>query len=115
MANYYKILGRITPNTATESVVYTVPTDTGAIVNTIAVCNKGAASTFRLAVVPSGVSPSVEHWIVYDTAIGANDTINPGLTLSLESGDVIFVYADSANFSFTVSGVEFPQVIPAGV
>lgn len=106
MANTYKILGQVAPSATTATTAYTVGAGKTAVINTIAVCNRGAAGSFRIAVRPAGAALSNEHYIVYDTPIGANDTINPGLPLSLSATDVVTVYASSANFSFTFSGVE---------
>lgn len=104
--NTYKILGQSAPAATTATNAYTVPAAKSAIVNTIAVCNRGSASTFRIAVRPGGATLANQHYVVYDTAINANDTINPDITLSLSTGDIITVYAATANFSFTISGVE---------
>lgn len=107
MAVAYKILGQSAPSATTNTNVYTVPAATEAIVNTIAVCNRGASQgSYRLAVVPSGQNLDPQTYFVFDTVINANDTVNPDITLSLSAGDVITVYASSANFSFLVSGVE---------
>lgn len=104
--NTYKILGQVAPSATTATDVYTVPAATSTVVNTIAVCNRGAAGSFRIAVRPLGATLANQHYIVYDTAISANDTINPAINLSLSATDVVTVYASSANFSFTLSGVE---------
>lgn len=107
MATTYKILGQVNPAATTATTAYTVPASTQSIVNSIAVCNQSAsAGTFRIAVRPAGATLAAQHYIVYDTAISANDTINPGITLSLGAADVITVYASSTSLSFTVSGVE---------
>lgn len=107
MAVAYKILGQSAPSATTNTDVYTVPAATEAIINTIAVCNRGAAQgAYRLAVRPDGATLANQHYFVYDTVIAANDTVNPDITLSLNAGDVITVYASSANFSFLISGVE---------
>lgn len=104
--NTYKILGQTAPSATTATDVYTVPVGKSAIVNTISVCNRNTSASFRIAVRPGGATLANQHYIVYDTAVGANDTINPGITLSLSTGDVITVYASTANLSFTISGVE---------
>lgn len=107
MANTYKILGQVNPSATTATTAYTVPSGTQAIVNSIAVCNQAnTTATFRIAVRPLGASLAAQHYIVYDTLVGANDTINPGITLSLSATDVITVYASSTSLSFTISGVE---------
>lgn len=107
MAIAYKILGQAAPGATTNVDIYTVPASTETVVNTIAVCNRGAAQgTYRLAVRPNGATLANQHYFVFDTLINANDTVNPDIKLSLDAGDVITVYASSANFSFLVSGVE---------
>jgi glucose-6-phosphate dehydrogenase assembly protein OpcA len=110
MAIAYKILGQSAPSATTNTDVYTVPSATEAIVNTIAICNRGnSQGSYRIAVRPDGASIANQHYFVYDTVINANDTVNPDITLSLNAGDVITVYASSANFSFLVSGVEITE------
>lgn len=107
MATTYKILGQVNPSATTATTAYTVPASTQAIVNSISVCNQGSGgATFRIAVRPLGATLSAQHYIIYDTPINGNDTINPGTTLSLSATDVITVYSSSATLSFTISGVE---------
>jgi glucose-6-phosphate dehydrogenase assembly protein OpcA len=107
MATTYKILGQVNPAATTATTAYTVPAGTQAIVNSIAVCNQASgAGSFRIAVRPAGATLAAQHYIAYDTPIGANDTINPGITLSLGATDVITVYMSTNTMSVLVSGVE---------
>jgi hypothetical protein len=78
------------------------------------VCNRGTATTFRVALVESaytatyGVSgpPIAQHFIAYDIAIAANDTVDFPVGSGLATGDFIVVYAGSANLTFTPMGLE---------
>lgn len=101
----YKVLAQSAPAATTNTDVYTVPAATQAVVSTIAVANRGAAaSTFRIAVRPLGAAISNQHYIAYDVAIGANDTTNLTLGITLGATDVITVYVGTANFSVSVFG-----------
>lgn len=107
MATTYKVLGQLNPSATTATTLYTAPAATQTIINSIAVCNQaGTSGSFRIAIRPSGATLAAQHYIAYDTAISANDTINLGLTISLSATDVVTVYASSANLSFLASGVE---------
>lgn len=108
MPNAYKILGQLAPSATTATTLYTVPASTQAVVNTITVCNRNSstAGTYRIAVRPAGATLANQHYVVYDNTVAASDTVNPAITLSLAATDVITVYASSADFSFTASGVE---------
>lgn len=103
----YKVLGQSNPSATTLTTLYTVPSATSAVVSTIAICNQAAtAGTFRVAIRPAGASVAASHYIAYDSAIGANDTVFLTLGVSLATTDVISVYASSANQSFSAFGSE---------
>ena len=107
MANTYKVLGQVAPDAATPTVAYTVPASTQSVLSTIFVCNRAAINgSYRIAIVPSGESIGNKHYIVSDTVLSANstDAFTNGITLA--ASDTIVVYADSANFSFSLFGSE---------
>ena len=107
MAEAYEILGQSAPAATTLTTAYTVPATTEAIVSTITVCNRSATATqFRLAVRPAGAAISNEHYVAYDHAIGANETVALTLGFGLATTDVVSVYATLATLSFTVGGME---------
>jgi hypothetical protein len=66
----------------------------------------GSAATFRLAVRPDGAALSNEHYIAYDVAISANDTVILTLGLTLDATDILQAYASSADLSFNAFGTE---------
>jgi hypothetical protein len=111
MPTSYKVLGQSNPSATTATTLYTVPnTSTDTVISTITICNQAStAGTFRVAVRPAGATLAAQHYIAYDTPIAANDTIalTLGVTLDYSSaGDVVTVYASSANMSFAAFGSE---------
>lgn len=107
MATTYKVLGQLAPSATTATTLYTVPSSTQAVVSTIAVCNRAAtAGTFRIAIRPNGASLANEHYIAYDSTVGANDSTFLTIGVTLGDTDVITVYASSANQSFSAFGSE---------
>lgn len=101
----YKVLAQSAPSATTNTDVYTVPASTSAVVSTISIANRAAtATTFRIAVRPGGAAISNQHYIAYDVALAANDSVNLTLGITLATTDVITVYAGSANTSVSVFG-----------
>jgi hypothetical protein len=106
MAITYKVLGQIEPSATTNTTLYTVPAATSAVCSTLTVCNTGVSTTFRIAIRPAGASISDIHYIVYDTAVNANDTIFLTLGITLAATDVVTVYAGTATVVFNLFGSE---------
>jgi hypothetical protein len=108
MANTYKVLGQAFPNANTNFSLYTVPAATSAIVSTLNVCNQSLLSnvTFRVAVRPAGEALASKHYIVYDTALPAQDSIALSLGMTMGNTDVLTVYSYLGNVSFNVFGTE---------
>ena len=107
MATAYKVLGQSAPSATTATALYTVPSATEAVVSSVTVCNRaGTAGSFRLSVRPDGATLANEHYVVYDTAIAANDTVILTIGLTLDAADVLEVYASSADMSFNAYGSE---------
>jgi hypothetical protein len=107
MANVYRILGQSNPAAATLTTLYTVPAANSAVVSTINICNLGTTgAVFRIACRPAGVAIANTHYIVYDTALPASDTISLTLGVTLGNTDVISVLANTASVNFTAFGSE---------
>jgi hypothetical protein len=101
----YKVLAQSAPAATTNTDVYTVPAATQAVVSTISIANRAAtATTFRIAVRPTGTAIANQHYIAYDVALAGNDATNLTLGITLGATDVITVYAGSANTSVSVFG-----------
>lgn len=104
----YKVLAQSNPSATTESTLYTVPSSTSAVVSTISIANQaGTSGTYRIAVRPAAdASTTAKHWIVYGATVAASDSIMLTLGITLAAGDVIRIYASSANMSFAAFGSE---------
>lgn len=103
----FKILGQISPSVATDTTLYTVPSDTQSVVSTINVCNTTASSiTCRIAAVPNGQSLSLQHYIAYDATVSAKDSVSLTIGVTLGTGDTLVVYASTASVSFGAFGSE---------
>jgi len=107
MALAYKVLGQSSPAANTATSLYTVPSAREAIVNTLTICNRAnTAATYRIAVRPAGASLANQHYVIFDNTVGALDTVQPDIKLSLAATDIIEVYGSTNTISFMASGVE---------
>lgn len=107
MATNYKVLGQVAPLATTATALYTVPSATEAVVSSIVVCERGGSqATFRLMVRPDGATLSNEHYLVYNATVAANDTIILTIGITMNSTDILEVYASSADLSFQAYGSE---------
>jgi alpha-tubulin suppressor-like RCC1 family protein len=107
MAITYKVLGQINPAAATVTTLYTVPATVSAVVSTIVMCNQAAtATTFSLSIRPAGATVDTKHYLNYNTAISANDTIPLTLGLTLAPTDVLTATSASGSVSFSAFGAE---------
>lgn len=107
MATTYKILGQANPVANTLTTVYTVPAATQTVVSTVTVCNlANTATSFRLAVQPANAAIANKHYVNYDTALPANDTIALTLGITLGNTDVVSANCASGNVSINVFGSE---------
>ena len=108
MPSTYKILAQAAPSATTETTLYTVPSGYSAVVSTVAIANQsGSSGTYRIAVRPAADSTTAQkHYIVYGATVAASDSIMLTLGLTLAAGDVVRVYASSANMSFSAFGSE---------
>jgi hypothetical protein len=107
MAVNYKILGQSAPAATTNVDLYSVPSSTQALVSTLVICNRAnTTATFRVACRPNNASIVNSHYINYDVAIGANDSINLTLGISLGANDRLTVYSSNTNLTFTAFGSE---------
>jgi glucose-6-phosphate dehydrogenase assembly protein OpcA len=95
------------PAANTLSTLYTVPSSTQAVVSTINVCNTASAdATYRIAIVPNGVSITNANYIVYNATISGNETIAFTQGITMDSGDLLRVFASSASVAFNAFKME---------
>lgn len=106
MATTYKVLGQSNPAANTDNALYTVPSATSAVCSTLAICNQGASTTYRIAVRPAGASIAAQHYLAYEAAINQYDSTLLTLGITLAATDVVTVRAGTANVSFQLFGSE---------
>lgn len=107
MAEIYKVLGQIATASATPAVLYTVPASTISVISTIIVCNRGVSSTtFRVSIRVAGAGDDPKQYIYYDIPIPSADTFASTIGVTLNATDEVWVYADSADLSFSIFGTE---------
>jgi len=109
MPTTYKVLGQVAPSATTATTAYTCPSSpaTQTVVSSIVIANRASSSaTFRIAVRPNGATLANEHYLAYDVTVGASDSTVLTLGITMDSSDVITVYASTANLSFNIFGSE---------
>lgn len=104
MALAYKNLGQSAPGAASLTNLYTAPVM--AIGSSLVVCNRGPATTVRVAVSPAGAAIANQHYLLFDTPIDSNGTEVFTLGLALAPTDIVRVYNTLATVSFSLFGVE---------
>lgn len=106
MATIYKVLGQSAPVATTNTDLYTAPSATSAVCSTLSICNRGASTSFRVAVRPAGAALASQHYVVYDNYVNQYSTIFLTLGVTLAATDVITVYSTTGNLSFSLFGSE---------
>ena len=106
MATNYKVLGQSNPAATTNTTLYTNATANGAICSTLAICNQGVSTTVNVAIRPAGATLTNSQYIVYQAPVSANDTLFLTIGVGLANTDVVTVYANTANVSFSLFGTE---------
>ena len=106
MATTYKVLGQSNPAAATLTTLYTTPGATSAVCSTLAICNQGVSTTYRVAVRPAAASIAAQHYIVYEATINSLDTVFLTLGVTLATTDVVSVQAGTSTCSFNLYGSE---------
>ena len=107
MALTYKVLGQSAPTAATLTDLYTVPSATYAIINSVVVCNTGSSSTtFRVAVSKNAASDTLAQYVAREVQINGNSTTELALGITMDAADVLRVYSTSGTLSFNAFGVE---------
>lgn len=105
MATANKILGKVKPNAATNTTLYTTPGAKQANVN-IFIANQSSVDTeIRVALIASGGTIATTDYIAYDMKISKDNPIN--ITgIALATGQFIQVYNKLATCSFVATGIE---------
>lgn len=107
MANNYKSPAQAKPDASTLTSLYTVPANTQVVTSNIHVCNIGTESAnIRIAVRPNGAEIADTHYLFYGLTIMANDTIQLGDGITMDSADVMSVWSSTGNVVFNLSYAE---------
>jgi hypothetical protein len=107
MPNIYKSPAQVIPVAETLTNLYSVPSNTQAVISNIHVCNLGTTSaSIRIAVRPLGAQIANQHYLFYGLTVTAYDTIELGHGITMGASDILSVHASSGNVSFTLSYAE---------
>ena len=99
------VLGEAAGGAATEVRVFTAPPGVVTSVTAIFVCNRGAATTFRLRITFAGAHTAENRqYLYFDTALPANDTLVIPYSISMSDGQTLYGRGASANVNFVVLG-----------
>jgi hypothetical protein len=102
-----KALGQLDCPATTLSTLYTVPASTSAVLSSLVIANRTAASkTFRVSVRVAGAADDPKQYLYYDVTISKNDTFAATLGVTLGAGDIVSVYASATGLSFSAFGTE---------
>lgn len=106
MATTYKVLGQVHVAATTDTTLYTVPSATSAVCSTIAICNLGASTTYRIAIRPAGATLEDKHYLAYEAALNSYDTVLLTIGITLAATDVVTVRAGTSDMTFQLFGSE---------
>lgn len=107
MALSYLVLGQSAPAATTNTDLYTVGAGKSAVCSTLAVANRNTTTAkFRVAVRKNGATLANQHYVIYDTEIAGGQHLGITEGWTLAAGDIVTVYATTANLSFTLFGSE---------
>jgi hypothetical protein len=96
----------VNPTANTLTTLYTVPVDTTAIISTINVCNTASADATYMIAITSGGSPTLGNYLVYNATISGNETIAFTQGITMDSNDVLAVFASSSSIAFNAFKME---------
>ena len=113
MARAYKILGQSIPNSATITdfvTLYTVPGSTQAVVSSLVISSlatsAGTSAAVYVAVQDAAAAVTNKHSLCYGVNVPSADTVTMTLGITLASGSVVKIAANTVSSSFTLFGTE---------
>jgi hypothetical protein len=109
MANKY-FREALIPSAATETTLYTVPTDSAAVARSLRVTNADAAAA-AITVVQYSSGSATAHYLLKSRNLSINatyDVLN-GVPLVLEGGDTLKVTSSIASVHFYLSYLEMDR------
>ena len=108
MTTSYKILGQTAPSSSTETLNYTVPSNTSTLVRSINITNTSSiADTYYIAIVATaGNAAGNANYIAYQNTISGNSTITIKSGYTLPTGSGIRVKSTNGTTTFSTFGAE---------
>lgn len=91
-----------TASTSTYATLYTVPATKAAVISTIGIANESASSIeYRIGISDSDTDPVSGEFLVYDSAVSANDTTFITVGITLTAGQYLKISSSSNTSTFT--------------
>lgn len=107
MPTTYKVLGQVNPIAQTYTTLYTVSSNTQAVVSSISICNANTtAKNYTIAIRPGGEALNQKHFLTSNNVVSGLDTIVLTIGLTLSSSDVVTVWTDDDLISVGIYGSE---------
>lgn len=102
------LLGQAALAAATNTTVYTVPSNTFAIFS-VSVLNRGSTTVSCRIALASTATPATSEWVEFDAQIGPNGVLErTGLMMNATKN--LVVYASNGNVSVSAFGIETSTV-----
>ena len=107
MAKNYTIAGQVAPVANTDTDLYTVPAGKAFVASTLVVTNRSSTDmrSIRVAVVPSGQTLDVRHFVEYDRLVQPNENFRMAWGMALPAGAKVVVRSNSNDTSYSLFGV----------
>ena len=101
-----KLLGQLRPSSTSAEVVYSVPSETTAIVKSILVSNVSALGMKYSIFVSEGTTYDESTAIAWNCILAKENSIVINLFVSLTQGNIAFKVDTSSSATITLMGVE---------